>query len=80
MITFLIYDETGHAVSIGTVLADPMPDHLTVVELDADDAGLLAEGKGLWDAESLSVVVKPEHLWPATPADDLDDPLQYNVI
>lgn len=64
--TYLIHDDTGHAVSIGTVLADPMPEHLTVVELDAADADLLAAGRGLWDADLLSVVVKPEHLWPQT--------------
>lgn len=62
--TYLIHDEDGNAVSIGTVLADPMPDGLTVVELDPADADLLAAGRGLWDADTLSVVVKPEHLWP----------------
>jgi len=69
MTTYLIHDEDGNAVSIGTVLADPMPDHLTVVELDAADVDLLAAGRGLWDADTLSVVVKPEHLWPPSPDD-----------
>jgi hypothetical protein len=61
---WLIRDEAGEAVSIGTVLADPMPEHLTVVDLDQADADLLAAGRGLWDAATLSVVVKPAHLWP----------------
>ena len=84
--TYLLHDTDGQAVSIGTVLADPMPNHLTVVELDDTDADLLAAGRGIWDAATLSVVTKPEHLWPATPDDDLDaqgddvDRLQYNVI
>jgi hypothetical protein len=69
--TYLIYDESGEAASIGTVLADPMPEHLTVVELADDDADLLANGRGLWDADTLSVVVKPQHLWPPSP--QLDD-------
>jgi hypothetical protein len=69
--TYLIHDETGEAVSIGTVLADPMPEQLTVVELAEADAELLAAGRGIWDAATLSVVVKPEHLWP-DPSDDLD--------
>jgi hypothetical protein len=80
MNTCLIYDETGQAVSIGTVLADPMPEQLTVVQLAEADANLLAAGRGIWDAATLSVVTKPEHLWPPMPDDDLDDLLQYNVI
>jgi hypothetical protein len=64
--TYLIHDEAGEAVSIGTVLADPMPEHLTVVELADADADLLATGRGMWDAATLGVVVKPEHLWPDT--------------
>ena len=83
--TYLIHDETGEALSIGTVLADPMPDQLTVVELAETDADLLAAGRGIWNAATLSVVTKPEHLWPPMPGDDLDaqgdnDPLRYNVI
>ena len=73
MTTYLIYDDTGHAVSIGTVLADPMPEHLTVVELDPADADLLAAGRGLWDVASLKVAAKPEHLWPTPPDDAVSD-------
>ena len=64
MITYLIHDDDGNAVSIGTVLADPMPDGLTVVQLTAEDADVLAQGKGRWDAFTLSVVPTPKHLWP----------------
>jgi hypothetical protein len=64
MSTYLVYGEDGEAVSIGTVLADPMPDGLTVVELSEVDAGVLAAGRGRWDAATLSVVGTPEHLWP----------------
>jgi hypothetical protein len=70
--TYLIHNADGEAVSIGTVLADPMPEQLTVIELAEADADLLAAGRGIWDAATLSVVTKPEHLWPATPDDDLD--------
>jgi hypothetical protein len=60
MTTYLIHDTNGRAFSIGTVLADPMPQHLTVVELSDADAELLASGRGLWDAATLSVVAKPD--------------------
>lgn len=72
--TYLIHDTDGQAVSIGTVLADPMPGNLTVVELAEADADLLAAGRGIWDAATLTVLTKPEHLWPATPGADLDVP------
>jgi hypothetical protein len=52
--------DNGRAVSIGTVLADPMPDHLSVVDLSDEDADLLLTGTGLWDAATLSVVPRPE--------------------
>jgi hypothetical protein len=60
MTTYLIHDIDGRAFSIGTVLADPMPEHLTVVELSEANAELLASGGGLWDAVTLSVVAKPD--------------------
>jgi hypothetical protein len=72
--TYLLHDNTGEAVSIGTVLADPMPEQLTVVELADADADLLAAGRGIWNAATLSIVTKPEHLWPTMPGDDLDVP------
>jgi hypothetical protein len=62
MTTYLIHDTDGRAFSIGTVLADPMPEHLTVVQLSDADAQLLASGRGLWDAVTLSVVPKPDDL------------------
>jgi hypothetical protein len=62
----LVHDQSGNAVSIGTVLADPMPDHLTVIELDNNDTDLLLNGRGIWNPATLTVDLKPEHLWPDT--------------
>jgi hypothetical protein len=62
--TYLVHDQSGKAVSIGTVLADPMPAEYTVVTLDEVSAELLAAGKGIWNPDTLSVDLKPEHLWP----------------
>jgi len=65
MTWYLIYDLGGKAVSIGTVLADPMPDGLTVVELSETQQELLLSGRGIWNPASLDVDIKPEHLWPS---------------
>jgi hypothetical protein len=69
--TYLLHNGNGRAVSIGTVLADPMPDGLTVVPLSADDAALVRTGKGRWDEQARAVVPVPPELWPAT-LDDLE--------
>lgn len=72
MPTYLIHDQSGAAVSIGTVVADPLPDGLTAVALSEQDAERLRSGAGRWDATSRSVVAVPTDL-PADPLLDVTD-------
>jgi hypothetical protein len=52
---YVVCDEAGNSVSIGTVVADPLPAGMTAIALRAEDAGALLSGAGAWDAASLSV-------------------------
>jgi hypothetical protein len=52
---YVVCDEAGNSVSIGTVVADPLPAGMTANALSAEDAGALLSGAGAWDAGSLSV-------------------------
>ncbi len=52
---YVVCDEAGNSVSIGTVVADPLPAGMTANALSAEDAGALLSGAGAWDASSLSV-------------------------
>lgn len=55
---YVVVDESGNAVSIGTVLADPMPDGLAAVLLSDADVNAFNAG-GVWDAATRSVIVPP---------------------
>lgn len=71
MTTYAVHDNTGDLVSIGTVLANPLPDHLTAVALSDEDAAILTSHGGGWDPSTLTVVyVAPEPL-PPDPVDEL---------
>ena len=61
MTTYVIHN-SGVPVSIGTVVADPLPDGLTAVELSDVDAERLSSGTGRWDTATLSVVNVPAEL------------------
>lgn len=56
---------TGEAVSVGTVVADPLPEGLSAAPLSPADADLLLAGGAAWDAATRSVVVPP----PPVPAE-----------
>jgi hypothetical protein len=58
MSTYLIHNAQGVAVSIGTVVADPLPDGLTAVALSTDDAAKLSSGWG-WNPNTLAVDIEP---------------------
>lgn len=58
MTTYMIHDGDGQAVSIGTVVADPLPDWLTVVALSTDDTTKLAAG-WKWNPATLAVDIEP---------------------
>lgn len=62
--TYLIHDADGRPVSIGTVIADPLPDGLTAVPLDADDQAGLRAGSRRWDAATRTVTKTPGWLNP----------------
>jgi nitrogen regulatory protein PII-like uncharacterized protein len=66
----MIHDETGAAVSIGTVIADPLPDGLTAVALSDADAVALTDGSGAWEPTTLTVV--PASVEPSAPLTALD--------
>lgn len=54
---FVVCDAaTGQSVSVGTVVADPLPAGLQSVALSSADAAALASGAGRWHEGSRSVV------------------------
>ena len=63
----VIHRETGEAVSVGTVVADPLPAELVAMPLSEADADALNTCRALWDAVSRSVVMRPESEWPTLP-------------
>ena len=71
MTTYAVHDETGGLLSIGTVLADPLPDGLTAVALSDDDAAVLATQGGSWDPSTLAVVFVAPEPPPPDPVDEL---------
>jgi len=56
----LLYNTTtGQSVSIGTVIADPLPEGITALPLtDAEGEGL-QNGSLIWDAASRSLIATP---------------------
>jgi hypothetical protein len=56
---YIVCDEDGNSVSIGTVVADPLPDGLFSIALSDSDAELLNSGLGIWDVNSRSIIAIP---------------------
>ena len=52
---YVVCDEAGNSVSIGTVVADPLPAGLAAVALTDSAADDLLSGAGVWDAATRSV-------------------------
>lgn len=63
-VTYLIYNQAGRAVSVGTVLANPMPPTLTVVALTDLEASDFLNGRATWDEVQRKIVPTP----PAPPS------------
>lgn len=60
MTVYAIHETTsGKLVSVGTIVADPLPVGLTVVELSNPDAIRLRDGTGRWDPVTRAVVDRP---------------------
>lgn len=56
---YIITDDAGNAVSVGTIVADPLPDGLTAHQFsDATASGLL-DGSLVWDAATMHPVARP---------------------
>ena len=58
---------TGECVSIGSVVANPLPAGLLAVPLSDIDAAAINAGRAYWDAASRSVVMRPPGEWPTVP-------------
>jgi hypothetical protein len=56
---FIICDADGRSVSVGTVVADPLPEGLVAVALSDEDSALIRDGRGVWDETTRSVVALP---------------------
>lgn len=69
---YAIYETaTGELKSTGTVVADNLPDTLTVVDLNEVDSEKLRSGQGIWDKNTLSVIDNPNFV---TPVEELTIP------
>lgn len=60
----------GEPYSTGTVLADPLPKNMTVVDLTADEWDAFRDGRATWNGTA--VVVTP-------PADPEPDPIETRL-
>lgn len=57
---YMVHDAaTGREVSLGTVVADPLPQGLASVVLSDADADAIREGRAAWDAATRGVVTLP---------------------
>lgn len=59
MTVYAIHDTTGRLVSVGTIVADPLPKALTAVALTDPDGRALLDGSGLWDQATRAVQPAP---------------------
>jgi hypothetical protein len=56
----LLYNTTtGQSVSIGTVIADPLPSGITALPLTDAEGGGLQNGSLIWDAASRTLIPTP---------------------
>jgi hypothetical protein len=81
----LLYNTaTGQSVSIGTVIADPLPEGITALPLTDEQGEGLQNGNLIWDAASRSLIATPppsvtaeEHLRSVGLAGDRQPTLLY---
>lgn len=60
MTTYAVHQTSnGQLVSVGTVVANPLPAGLAALALSAGDAQALRDGTGAWDAGALVVLMLP---------------------
>ena len=56
---FVVTDASGNAVSIGTVVADPLPQGFAVRRLSDVESALLSSQTGVWDSLTQAVAFLP---------------------
>lgn len=84
MTGYMVVDKNGEAVSVGTVLADPLPKGMNAVKLSDVDYRALVDGEALWDAKAQAVALRyveptvAEQL--QSEVAKLDDPDQRDLI
>ena len=78
MTTYAAHDADGTLISVGTVLADPLPKELTAVELSDTDAERLTRLGWGWDPATLGVTITPPSA-DIDPEHASDDPLAAEV-
>jgi hypothetical protein len=72
----LLYNTTtGQSVSIGTVIADPLPEGITALPLTDEQGEGLQNGSLIWDAASRTLIATPP---PAVSAADWVDAQQFS--
>lgn len=65
MTVYAIHDSQGTLVSVGTVIANPLPAGLTAVTLAAGDARGLQDGSRSWNPTTKAVEPTPGYVDPA---------------
>jgi hypothetical protein len=53
---YMVHDASGNAVSMGTVVANPLPNGLSATALTTEEAEAIMAGESRWDAATLAVV------------------------
>jgi hypothetical protein len=56
MTTFLVFDSDGSPFSVGTILADPLPEGFTYVALTDEQRDGLTHGGGVWDRTTSQLI------------------------
>jgi hypothetical protein len=53
--------DNGQLVSVGTIVAEPLPDGLAAVALSDVDAAALRDNTGIWSPSTLAVIPNPDY-------------------
>jgi hypothetical protein len=73
----ILYNTTGASVSIGTVIADPLPAGITAIPLTDEQGEGLHNGSLKWDEETRTLVATPTPA-PTMSASDWVDAQQFS--
>lgn len=59
---YLVYDNNGNSVSIGTIIANPLPENLYAIELSENESDAYRSGHATWDSSTLSIRFNPAQI------------------